>query len=60
MTMTRPDLAVEPDGTYRYMLPADRHDDFASASGRLVARNAAGQIVATAPLSSVANSRRNP
>jgi hypothetical protein len=53
-------IPVEPDGTYRFLLPADRQDDFATSSGSLIARDAAGEIVATTPVSSVARSRGNP
>jgi hypothetical protein len=42
------------------MLPADRQKDFASSSGKLVARDAGGRIVASVSFSSVANSHRNP
>jgi len=52
-------IPVGPNGAYQYMLPTDRQDDFATASGRLIGRNAAGEIVATAPVSSAANSRRH-
>jgi hypothetical protein len=51
-------VPVAPDGTYRFLLPADRQDDFAAANGQLVARGATGRIVATAPVSSVANTHR--
>jgi len=47
------------DGTYRYMLPAERQDDFAKASGLLVARDATGNVVASVPVSSVAGGRRH-
>lgn len=53
-------IPIGTDGAYRYVLPADRQDDFARATGRVIARNAAGEILATAPISSVANSKRNP
>ena len=51
-------VPLERDGSYRFTLPTDRQADFASASGRLIARDAAAQIVATAPVSSVAGTRR--
>jgi hypothetical protein len=56
-TTTR--LSMARGGSYRYMLPADRQDDFAAATGRLIARNSAGEVVASAPVSSVANARRH-
>ncbi len=52
-------VPVAPDGTYRFMLPAERRDDFAASSGRLIVRDGAGIIVATAPVSSVASYRRS-
>jgi hypothetical protein len=57
---TTADIAVAPDGSYRFMIPPDRQSDFASSSGRLIARDVNGQIVASASFSSVANSQRNP
>jgi hypothetical protein len=53
-------IALAPDGSYRFMLPADRQNDFASSSGKLVARDAGGRIVASVSFSSVANSHRSP
>jgi hypothetical protein len=57
---TTADVALAPDGSYRFMIPPDRQSDFASSSGKLVARDASGQIVASVSFSSVANSQRNP
>ena len=57
---TTADIALSPDGSYRFMIPPDRQSDFASSSGRLIARDASGQVVASVSFSSVANSQRNP
>ena len=57
---TSADIALAPDGSYRFMIPPDRRSDFASSSGKLIARDASGQIVASVSFSSVANSHRNP
>lgn len=51
-------VPLAADGTYALMLPAERHSDFAAATGQLVARDATGAIIATAPVSSVANMHR--
>ncbi|MEO8267223.1 MAG: hypothetical protein ABI706_17105 [Ilumatobacteraceae bacterium] len=53
-------IALAPDGSYRFMIPPDRQSDFESSSGKLIARDASGQIVASVSFSSVANSQRNP
>ena len=53
-------IALAPDGSYRFMIPAERQRDFATAAGKLVARDGGGQIVASTSFSSVANSQRNP
>ena len=53
-------IDLAPDGSYRFMIPPDRQSDFASSWGKLVARDASGQIVASASFSSVANSQRTP
>jgi hypothetical protein len=53
-------IAVGTDGAYDFILPASRHHDFARSTGRLVARDANGTIIASAPVSSVANSKRRP
>ncbi len=57
---TTADIGLAPDGSYRFMIPPDRQSDFASSSGKLVAREANGQIVASVSFSSVANSQRTP
>ena len=54
------EITLAPDGSYRFMIPPDRQHDFATSSGKLVAHDAGGQIVASVSLTSVANSRRNP
>jgi hypothetical protein len=54
------EIALAPDASYRFMIPTDRQDDFASSSGKLIAHDASGQIVAEVSFSSVANSQRNP
>ena len=53
-------IAIAPDGSYRFVIPDDRHSDFADAWGRLVARSADGEEVASLAISSVANSHRTP
>jgi hypothetical protein len=63
LTLEYPDgstaeIALAPDGSYRLMIPTDRQDDFASASGTLVAHDDSGQIVASVSFSSVANTKR--
>ena len=50
-------ISMATDGSYRFMVPAARQRDFATASGRLVARNATGDILATVAVTSVANSQ---
>ena len=57
---TTAEIALGPDGSYRFMIPVDRQSDFASTSGKLIARDASGQVVASVSFSSVANSQRNP
>jgi hypothetical protein len=57
---TTAEIALAPDGSYRFMIPPDRQSDFATAWGKLVARDASGAVVASASFSSVANSQRNP
>jgi hypothetical protein len=57
---TSADVALAPDGSYRLLIPFDRQSDFASSWGKLVARDASGQIVASVSFSSVANTQRNP
>jgi hypothetical protein len=52
-------VSLADDGTYRFTVPTGRQHDFATANGRLVARDAAGNIVATGRVTSVANSRRS-
>ena len=47
-------IPTQPDGTYRYDLPAGRQRDFARAFGVLTARDASGRTIATAPVASVA------
>jgi hypothetical protein len=54
-----PDGTVEPvalgaDGSYRHDLALDRRDDLAATPGLLVARDASGTTVASAPVASVA------
>jgi hypothetical protein len=51
-------IALDADRSFRFMLPAERHSDFANAWGQLVARDAVGNIIATDSMSSVANMRR--
>jgi hypothetical protein len=53
------EIALAPDGSYRFMIPPNRQDDFESSSGKLIAHDASGQIVASVSFSSVANSRRS-
>ena len=48
-------IPIAPDGSYHFVVPTERQHDFASASGHLVARDAAGDIVATVTVTSVAN-----
>ena len=55
---TTDSIALDADRSFRFMLPAERQGDFANAWGQLVARDADGHIVATEPMSSVANVRR--
>jgi hypothetical protein len=50
---TRVSIPLEADGSYRYDLPADRVDDFMQPR-MLVARNAQGGVVASAPVAAVA------
>jgi hypothetical protein len=57
---TTAEIALAPQGSYQFMMPSDRQDDFASSSGKLIARDASGQIVASVSFTSVANSHRNP
>ena len=57
---TTTDVTVRPDGSYHFMIPAERQSDFASAWGKLVARDAGGQVVASVSFSSVANSQGTP
>ncbi len=57
---TTGEIGLAPDGSYRFMIPPDRQHDFASSSGKLIAHDASGQIVASVSFTSVANSRRNP
>jgi hypothetical protein len=57
---TTAEIALAPDGSYRFMIPTDRQSDFATSSGKLVARDASGAVVASVSFSSVANSQRNP
>jgi hypothetical protein len=52
------EIDLTPDGSYRFMLPPGRQDDFASAWGQLIARDSTGQVVANASFSSVANTQR--
>jgi hypothetical protein len=47
-------VALAPDGSYRFMIPPDRRDAFGRAAGSLVASDAAGHVLATAPVASVA------
>jgi hypothetical protein len=54
------DIALAPDGSYRFMIPQDRQADFESTSGRLIAHDSSGQVVAAVSFSSVANSHRDP
>lgn len=51
-------IPIGSGGAYRLMLPTDRQDDFATTSGRIIARDSAGEIVAMVAVSSVANTRR--
>lgn len=51
-------IALDADRSFRFLLPPERHSDFANAWGQLVARDAGGSIVATDSMSSVANLRR--
>jgi hypothetical protein len=53
-------IAIGADGSYRFDLPADRRADFADSVGHLIARDAGGEVTATAVVSSVANFQRNP
>jgi hypothetical protein len=53
-------ITVGADGGYQFTLPTDRQHDFARSTGRLLARDANGTIIASAPVSSVANSQRHP
>lgn len=46
-------IPINPDGTYAYTLPADRTDDFMQPR-TLVARDAAGVVVASTPVAAVA------
>jgi hypothetical protein len=46
-------IPISADGSYAYTLPADRTDDFMQPR-TLVARDAAGQVVASAPVAAVA------
>ena len=52
------EIALASDGSYRFMIPPDRQSDFATSSGKLVARDASGAVVASASFTSVANSQR--
>ena len=51
-------IALAADHSYRITLPTERQTDFATAWGRLVARDVDRTIVATASFSSVANTQR--
>jgi hypothetical protein len=53
-------ISVGADRAYHFTVPISRQHDFARATGRLVARDANGTIIASAPVSSVANSQRRP
>ena len=57
---TTAEIALASDGSYRFMIPPDRQSDFATSWGKLIARDASGAVVASVPVSSVANSQRNP
>jgi hypothetical protein len=46
-------IPINADGSYQYTLPADRTDDFMQPR-TLVARDAAGKVVASAPVAAVA------
>jgi hypothetical protein len=52
-------IALAADGSYRFMIPSDRQDDFERSSGKLIARDASGQTVASVSFTSVANARRS-
>ena len=63
LELQSPDGTITPipfaaDRSFRFMLPVERQSDFATAWGQLVARDADGTTIATAPISSVANHRR--
>jgi len=48
------DVPLEGNGSYHYDLPAARQDDLFAQPGRLVARDARGNEIATAPVAAVA------
>jgi hypothetical protein len=48
------EIPLEPDGTYRYDLPVARQDDLFSQPGELVALDAKGRQLASAPVAAVA------
>jgi hypothetical protein len=46
-------IAIEPDGSFEYTVPPDRVDDFMEPRS-VVARNSAGEVVASQPVAAVA------
>jgi hypothetical protein len=48
------DVPLRTNGTYHYDLPAERQNDLFAQPGRLVARDAHGNEIATAPVAAVA------
>jgi hypothetical protein len=51
---SRVDLPLRSDGSYRYDLPADRVGDLYQVPGELIARDAAGNVLARARVAAVA------
>ncbi len=48
------EIPLNPDGTYRFDLPAERQGDLFPKPGLLTARNANGKVLATSPVAAVA------